>query len=127
MDTKKILVADDEIHIVQVVAMKLRNNGFEVVTAEDGLEAYELCCQEKPDAVVTDYQMPGLTGIELVEKLRENPDTQHIPIIILTARGFAIEKEQQGRLNISECLNKPFSPKELLVNVEEVLAQAAIK
>jgi two-component system, OmpR family, alkaline phosphatase synthesis response regulator PhoP len=127
MINKKILVADDEIHIVQVVAMKFRNNGFEVVTAENGTDAYKICCEEKPDIIVTDYQMPGMTGIELVEKLRQNPEFAEIPVIILTARGFAIEDDQKEKLGIAECLSKPFSPKELLQHVENVLANSSVK
>jgi two-component system alkaline phosphatase synthesis response regulator PhoP len=126
MINKKVLV-DDEIHIVQVVAMKFRNNGFEVVTAENGTDAYKICCEEKPDIIVTDYQMPGMTGIELVEKLRQNPEFTEIPVIILTARGFAIEDDQKEKLGIAECLSKPFSPKELLLHVENVLANSSVK
>jgi two-component system alkaline phosphatase synthesis response regulator PhoP len=127
MINKKVLVADDEIHIVQVVAMKFRNNGFEVVTAENGTDAYKICCEEKPDIIVTDYQMPGMTGIELVEKLRQNPEFAEIPVIILTARGFAIEDDQKDKLGIAEFLSKPFSPKELLMHVENVLANSSVK
>ena len=127
MDNKKVLVADDEVHIVNVVAMKLRNNGFDVVTADNGADAYKLCCEEKPDIIITDYQMPQMTGLELIEKVRSNPDLKHIPIIMLTARGFAIEDEQKERLNVAECLSKPFSPKELLGYVESVLQSSAAK
>ena len=127
MENRKVLVADDEVHIVNVVAMKLRNNGFDVITANNGEEAYKLCCEEKPDIIITDYQMPQMTGIELIEKVRSNPDVRHIPIIMLTARGFAIEDEQKERLNVAECLSKPFSPKELLSHVESVLQSSAIR
>ena len=125
MPDKKVLVADDEIHIVQVVAIKLRNNGFEVVTAENGAEALELAMSEKPDVLVTDFQMPLMTGLELVENLRSNPDTADIPVVMLTARGFAIEDETKEKLRISACLSKPFSPRELLQNVREVIEQVA--
>jgi len=121
MDTKKILVVDDEVHIVQVVAIKLRNNGFEVVTAENGAEALELAGREKPDLIVTDFQMPVMTGLELTENLRKQPETAEIPVILLTARGFAVEEEQRQALGISACLSKPFSPREVLGCIEEVL------
>jgi two-component system alkaline phosphatase synthesis response regulator PhoP len=112
---------DDEIHIVHVVAIKLRNNGYEVISADNGAEAFELACKEQPDIIVTDFQMPAMTGMELVEKLRQHEETKDIPVIVLTARSFAIPQEQQKKLQISGCLSKPFSPKELLGDIEDVL------
>ena len=121
MSERKVLVVDDEVHIVQVVAIKLRNNGFDVLTAENGADALELVKQEKPDIVVTDFQMPVMTGLELVENMRENPESSDIPVIMLTARGFAIDDEKKQALKVAACLSKPFSPREVLKSVEEVL------
>lgn len=121
MASKKVLVVDDEIHIVHVVAIKLRNNGYDVVTAGNGAEAFELACEERPDVIVTDYQMPVMSGMELVEKLRGIEATRDIPVILLTARSFAIEDKQKEDLRISQCLNKPFSPKELLESIEDIM------
>ena len=126
MADKKVLVVDDEIHIVHVVTIKLRNNGYEVVSASDGAEAYELACSEKPDIVVTDYQMPVMSGLELIEKLRATPQTADVPVIMLTARSFAVQEQQKQQLKISKCLSKPFSPKELLRDIEDVLYQEAL-
>ncbi len=126
MAEKKVLVVDDEIHIVHVVAIKLRNNGFEVISAENGADAFELACEEKPDIIVTDFQMPVMTGLELVQKLRQCKRTRDIPVIMLTARGFAIENESKEELQISEFLSKPFSPKELLRSIEDVLYHKAV-
>jgi two-component system alkaline phosphatase synthesis response regulator PhoP len=126
MTGKKVLVVDDEIHIVHVVAIKLRNNGYEVITAENGAEAFDLACQENPDIIVTDFQMPVMTGLELVEKLRQCQQTKNIPVILLTARNFAISQEQQEKLQIADCLSKPFSPRELLGNIEDILYRRAV-
>jgi two-component system alkaline phosphatase synthesis response regulator PhoP len=126
MAGKRVLVVDDEIHIVHVVAIKLRNNGYEVLSADNGAEAFELACEERPDIIVTDYQMPVMSGLEFVEKLRQRQETKDIPVIMLTARSFAIPKEQQENLRISGCLSKPFSPKELLGNIEDVLYQKQV-
>jgi CheY-like chemotaxis protein len=126
MAGKRVLVVDDEIHIVHVVAIKLRNNGYEVLSADNGAEAFDLACNERPDIIVTDYQMPVMTGLELLEKLRQRQETKDIPVIMLTARSFAISKEQQEDLRISGCLSKPFSPKELLGNIEDVLYQKQV-
>ena len=118
---KKILVVDDEIHIVHVVSIKLRNKGYDVVSADNGEDAYGMICKDMPDLVITDMQMPVLTGLELVEKLRSHHETNAIPVIMLTARSHAVSSEQQEQLGIHLCLSKPFSPRELLVHVEEVL------
>jgi len=126
MTGKKVLVVDDEIHIVHVVAIKLRNNGFEVLSAQNGAEAFELACSEKPDIVVTDFQMPVMTGVELVTRLRQNEQTKDVPVIMLTARSFAIEDDEKETLGISQFLSKPFSPKELLRSIEDILYQKAL-
>ena len=123
MTGNKVLIADDEIHIIHVVAIKLRNNGYEVISANNGAEAYELVHTEHPDIIVTDYQMPLMTGIELIEKLRTDQATKHLPVILLTARSFAISQEQQESLDVSACLSKPFSPKELLKSIQDILYQ----
>jgi CheY-like chemotaxis protein len=123
MADKTVLVVDDEIHIVHVVAIKLRNNGYEVISADNGAEALELALRDKPDIIVTDYQMPVMTGLELVDNLRRHEETKDTPVIMLTARSFAISQEQQDELQISGCLSKPFSPKELLGNIEDILYQ----
>ena len=123
MADKTVLVVDDEIHIVHVVAIKLRNNGYEVISADNGAEALELALRDKPDIIVTDYQMPIMTGLELVDNLRKHEETKDTPVIMLTARSFAISQEQQDELQISGCLSKPFSPKELLGNIEDILYQ----
>jgi two-component system, OmpR family, alkaline phosphatase synthesis response regulator PhoP len=126
MAMRKVLVADDEIHIVHVVTIKLRNNGYEVISAENGADAFKLACEEKPDIIVTDFQMPGMTGVELVRKLRQNETTKNIPVIMLTARGFAVEDKEMKELEISEILSKPFSPKELLRSIEDILYQKTV-
>ncbi len=126
MTGKKVLVVDDEIHIVHVVAIKLRNNGYEVSSAQNGADAFELAVSEKPDIIVTDFQMPVMTGLELVVKLRENESTKDIPVIMLTARGFAVEDSTKNDLQISEFLSKPFSPKELLRSIEDILYHRAV-
>ncbi len=125
MAEKKALIVDDEIHIIQVVAIKLRNNGFEVVTADNGQKALDLALEQKPDVIVSDYQMPVMDGLGLIENLRKHEQTAAIPVIMLTARDFAIEEEIIEQFKISACLSKPFSPRELLAKIEEVIAQTA--
>ncbi|HOF18590.1 MAG TPA: response regulator [Phycisphaerae bacterium] len=117
----KILVADDEAHILHVVSMKLRNAGYEVVTAVDGEEALELCGSERPDLIITDYQMPIMTGLEALKQIRQCEGMRDIPAIMLTARGFDIEASEMIAAGIASVLAKPFSPREVLEKVTELL------
>jgi DNA-binding response OmpR family regulator len=123
MTGKKVLVVDDEIHIVHVVMIKLRNSGFEVISASDGQEGLKLAIAEKPDIVIADLKMPIMSGLEMVEKLRSCEQTKDIPVIVLTARGFTLEDDRGRDLHISGCISKPFSPKKLLKDVEDILYQ----
>lgn len=124
-EQKKILVADDESHILHVVSLKLRNAGFVVVTASDGVEALELAQSEHPDLLITDYHMPQLSGLELCQRLKQDPKTAEIPAIMLTARGYSLEPNDTAKSGILRMLSKPFSPRHLLTTVNEVLSEAA--
>ena len=127
MDSQQplILVADDETHILHVVSLKLRNAGFDVITAEDGEEALELAIEHGPDLLITDFQMPYMTGLELCQKLKENESTAQLPAVMLTARGFSLSQADMDQTNISGVLSKPFSPREVLTKVNELLGRAS--
>ena len=125
MAEKTILVADDESHILHVVSLKLRNAGFRVITASDGQEALEIAIQEKPDLLITDYHMPQLSGLELCQRLKQDPATRRIPAIMLTARGYHLEPHDTEQSGVLRMLSKPFSPRALLATVNEVLQLAA--
>jgi two-component system alkaline phosphatase synthesis response regulator PhoP len=124
-EAKTILVADDESHILNVVSIKLRNAGFRVLTARDGQEALEVARQEKPDLLITDLHMPRLTGLELCRKLREEAELAPIPAIMLTARGYCLEPGDTEESGVLCMLSKPFSPRQLLATVNDVLHRAA--
>jgi CheY-like chemotaxis protein len=125
MAAKKILVADDESHILNVVSLKLRNAGYEVICASDGQEALEMAQADHPDLLITDYHMPQLSGLELCQKLKQDPATAHIPAIMLTARGYHLDTKDTEQSGILRMLSKPFSPRHLLSTVNEVLLEAA--
>ena len=118
---KSILVADDEASILRVVSLKLRNAGFEVITAQDGEEAWELACQKTPDLLITDLQMPFLTGLELCRRMREHPATSAVPALMLTARGVNLRPDELLKTNIVLVMTKPFSPRGILENVQRLL------
>ena len=116
-----ILCVDDESHILHVVSLKLRNAGFHVLTAEDGEEGLAMALEHLPDLVITDYQMPFLTGIELCMQLKQNASTHATPAIMLTARGFSLPPDEVRQTNIVAVMNKPFSPRDVLAQVQQLL------
>ena len=122
--SKKVLVVDDETHILQVVSLKLRNAGFEVVTATDGEEALDVMATDRPDLLITDLQMPVMNGVELCCRMRDNPALRDVPAMMLTARGYSLEPEDMSRTGLRAVLSKPFSPRELLATVQEILGPA---
>lgn len=122
--SKRILLCDDEIHILRAAEFKLKRAGFEVDTAGDGEEAWQKILEHKPDILVTDCQMPRLDGLGLIRRLREHPETREIPALMLTAKGFELSAEELAeQLNVLRVLAKPFSPRELLEIVSGVLSQ----
>jgi len=122
--TWKVLVADDEVAIANVVAIKLRNAGMQVIVALDGQEAYERAVSERPDFLITDLQMPGMSGLELCARLAAEIEGG-IPTILLTAKGFEITPASVAQLPIRRIVTKPFGPRELLAHVQEALGSCA--
>lgn len=121
MPGKTVLVADDEPHIRYMLDYKVSRAGYTVLTATDGQEAYELACEHRPDLVVTDYQMPGGDGMELSKRLKANAETALIPVLMLTARGYKVPASDLGQTNIKVLMDKPFSPRDLLDRVAELV------
>ncbi len=118
-----ILVVDDETHILHVVTLKLANAGYDVITAEDGEEGLALAIEHQPDLVITDYQMPYLTGLELCQRLKQHEQTSGTPALMLTARGASLANDDLEKTNIAGVISKPFSPREVLDRVRELVAQ----
>ncbi len=123
--TPTILVVDDEPHITTVLSLKLTNAGFRVLTAADGEEALEVALANRPDLVITDLQMPYLSGLELCTRMKKMPELAATPAIMLTARGYALSQADIGATNIRELMSKPFSPRKVLERAKEILDEAA--
>ena len=117
----RVLVADDETHIVQVLALKFRNAGLEVLEASDGEQALTIARQTEPDVIVTDVQMPFMNGIELAEALMNDHNLQGIPVLVLTARGWSMDENLRDLTNVRSVLNKPFSPRAVLSEVMSLI------
>ncbi len=116
-----ILVVDDESHIVHVLSVKLQKAGFDVLCAMDGQAALESASTDVPDLVITDYMMPLLNGGELCDALLHNDKTRDIPVVMLTARSHNISECDAHATNIKAMIGKPFSPREVLKKVHELL------
>lgn len=124
-EPKRVLIADDELHVQHVLAFRLQAEGVEVFTAEDGAEAYELAKRVKPDLVITDLLMPVLDGLELCRKLRSNPKTD-VPVILLTARGHHVSIEELERSGVKGVITKPFSLREVIKLTHQLLDAAPL-
>jgi CheY-like chemotaxis protein len=117
---KKYLSPDDEIHFIHVVAIKLRNNGFEVVAANNSQEALDFIQAETPDLVVLDSHM-DMVWTTVVERIRQNPILGKLPVVLLAKSRYTPSRKDIERLGICATLNKPFSPKELLAIIRDKL------
>jgi CheY-like chemotaxis protein len=122
----RVLVVDDEAHIVQVAALKLRNAGYEVATAGDGEEALAALRAGPFALVLTDLQMPMMNGIELARAMGADPALAGIPVVLLTARGHLLREGEADGASIRRVIAKPFSPRALLAEIEEVLGASSV-
>lgn len=120
---KTILLADDELSLRVLVRTTLADPAYRILEAADGVNALELVRAERPDLLVLDWMMPGLSGIAVATALRQDPATAAIPIIMLTAKGQDADRGQGQALGLQAYLVKPFSPLELLDKVQEILGE----
>lgn len=117
---KRILVVDDERHIVRLVQVNLERQGYQVLTAYDGVECLEKARAEKPDLIILDVMMPRMDGFEALQRLKTDPETSIIPVIMLTARAQDRDVLQGYQYGADLYLTKPFSPLELISLVKRV-------
>ncbi|HET9499977.1 MAG TPA: response regulator [Marmoricola sp.] len=120
----RIVIADDDADIRELVVFKLRHGGHEVIPVADGAAAVEACSSQRPDLVILDVMMPGMSGLEAARALRKDTDLAGLPIIMLTARAQESDIEQGFEAGADDYVVKPFSPRELASRVEAVLARS---
>ena len=119
-----VLIADDEHHIRCVLGEKLRKAGIHVIEASDGEEALTLTLRHVPSLIISDLQMPRKSGLDFCAAVKVNATTSHIPAILLTSRGYLAPLSELTDTSIIEVIAKPFSAKEVLVRVQEILAKS---
>ena len=125
MSAPKILIVDDEPHMLRVTEFSLRRGGYQLIIGRNGLEAIELADREQPALIVMDVLMPELDGLGALRLLKQSPKTANIPVIMLTARGHVMTRQDAADSGASLFLTKPFSPNQLLTEAKRLIdAQA---
>lgn len=125
MSSHRILVVDDEPDITALVAYHLARNGYRVSTAANGQDALRAAREERPDIVVLDLMLPGVSGYEVLRELRKRQDTGDVGVILLTARREESDRIKGLSLGADDYLTKPFSPQELTLRVAALLRRLA--
>ena len=120
----KIVVADDDAEVLDLLVFALESEHYEVIPAADGIETYNKVVSERPDLVILDINMPGMNGFEVCQKIRENSDTCLIPILMLSSLAKTKDKVTGIKLGADEYLTKPFEVFELTARVEGLLKRA---
>ncbi|HZJ15912.1 MAG TPA: winged helix-turn-helix domain-containing protein [Chthoniobacteraceae bacterium] len=118
---KKILVAEDEVDVLNLVAINLKSAGFNVLKAEDGPTALEVARTAFPALIVLDLMLPGMSGIDVCKVLKSESATKLIPIIMLTAKAEEVDRIVGLELGADDYITKPFSPRELVLRVKSVI------
>lgn len=121
---QKILVVEDEPDISKLVSYNLAQERFKVLTAEDGEQALKVIQREKPNLVVLDLMLPGLSGMDVCKILRDRPETAKLPILMLTAKASETDRVVGLEMGADDYLAKPFSPREMVARVRAILRRA---
>jgi len=119
---KKILVVDDQLEVRELVEVTLRSDDYQVFHAESGEKAIEIARVEKPELIIMDIMMPGgIDGFEATRVIKNDPETKHSTVIMLTAKGQDTDRKKGIEVGANDYFTKPFSPLELIKKVEEFL------
>jgi two-component system alkaline phosphatase synthesis response regulator PhoP len=118
---------DDEKDLLELVEYNLGKEGYKVLTAENGIDALKAAKKECPSLIVLDIMLPGMQGLEVLRELKKRPESQNIPVILLTAKGEELDKVLGLELGADDYVTKPFSPRELVARVKAVLRRLSVK
>ncbi len=116
-----VLIVDDETDVVDLLRYKLHGAGYEVLVSVDGLEALALAKDRRPDVIILDLMLPEMNGEEVCRRLKAEPDTAAIPVLMLTAKAQAADRVAGLEIGADDYITKPFSPRELVLRVNAVL------
>ena len=119
----KILIVDDDLNVQRLLTYTVRQEGYEVITANDGAEAFRLWSTERPDLVLLDVMLPKMDGYQVAQKIRAEEGPNHVPIIMLTAEKEVEQKVRGLRAGADDYLIKPFHPQELLARIKSLLVR----
>jgi CheY-like chemotaxis protein len=120
MAKKKIMVVDDEKPLLILLKEVLENEGFKVITAESGMECLEKLKKVKPDIIIMDMMMPKMSGYDTIKKIRENPKTKDLKVVILTVSVIEeVSKFQLNKYKVLDYINKPFDIKEIVEKIKK--------
>lgn len=117
----KVLVIDDEIHIVELLKFNLETSNYEVDFSYDGFDGFVKAKEIKPDLILLDWMLPNISGIEVLKKIRSDESLKNIPVIMLTAKNMENDKVEGLEVGADDYITKPFSIKELLARISSVL------
>ncbi|MFH1845875.1 MAG: response regulator [bacterium] len=118
---QKILCADDEQNIRNILDFTLGAEGYRVLTASDGKQALALAVSEMPDLIILDVMMPNGDGFEICRRVKENAQTSNIPVVLLTAKNSRLDRERGQKVGADDYIIKPFSPQRLVDKVQSLL------
>ncbi len=123
--SRHVLLIEDEPNIIEAIRFLLTRDGWSVATHSDGTDAVEVIRSANPDLVILDLMLPGKSGMDILRDLRNLPETQRLPVLMLTARGQSRDREMAERSGVSRFMTKPFSNAEVRTAVRDLLAQAS--
>ncbi|MEF9933711.1 MAG: response regulator transcription factor [Clostridium sp.] len=121
MANEKILIVDDEMHIIELLKYNLESNGYKVITAQNGKEAIKIATEKVPDLILLDIMLPEMDGFDVCKHINRSKDTEHIPVIMLTAKGEELDKILGLEIGADDYITKPFSVRELIARIKAVL------
>ena len=119
--SEKVLIIDDEMHIVELLRFNLETSGYKTIYSYDGFDGFIKAKEEKPDLILLDWMLPNISGIEVLKKIRQDADLKKIPVIMLTAKNMEDDKVEGLEVGADDYITKPFNIEELFARITSVM------